>query len=324
MKKAICDVSLALFGGIFLIFLKGYEFNPVLFILLILLSIVIFFRSLEKSKLDKKNNDDLNEKILKIETSIDESSHKIYNEVSNIIDTLSKDIHHLESTNTSVLSDISKNIKEMSELNQKKNNALAEKIFEVTTIMVKSNDKIYIGVSDVFETVKKDIKDIFSDFQGEYQEVSKNIKEFNAKLHDTLSEDIHHLENTSSSFLSDINSAVSINIKEMNELIKKLEESNKKIERSIISNIENMTEKMPRIIEESIAEMSMTNNDFIDDLSEVQKKIAKSFEKVGESNELLHNNMQSIIDSIGNLTNGILELESTDKKVIDMLKNIDD
>ena len=84
-----------------------------------------------------------------------------------------------------------------------------------------------------------------------------------------------------------------------------------------------MTEEIPKILEKSITEMSMTNNDFIDDLSEVQKKIVKSFEKVGESNELLNNNMLSIINNIENLTNGIFELDSTDKKVIDMLKDID-
>ncbi len=57
MKKAICDVSLALFGGIFLIFLKGYEFNPVLFILLIIVSIVIYLIANRKSESENKEID---------------------------------------------------------------------------------------------------------------------------------------------------------------------------------------------------------------------------------------------------------------------------
>ena len=117
-------------------------------------------------------------------------------------------------------------------LDQANKNSLKEKMLEITASIVKSNEKIHDGISGSFETIKRDSKIIFSDFQAEYNEISKNIKEFSLKLHDTLSEDIHHLQESSISFISNANNAVSMNIKEINELIKKLEESNKKIEKS--------------------------------------------------------------------------------------------
>lgn len=172
MKRIIFDILLGLLVGVFLIFLKGYEFNPVLFILLILLSIVIFFKSFEKFKLEKQQNDDLNEKILEIKTSIAKSNDKICNGISNVVDTLSKDIHYLESTNNLILSDInnviSMNIKEMNELlkriielDQANKNSLKEKMLEITASIVKSNEKIHDGISGSFRNNKKRFKNYF-------------------------------------------------------------------------------------------------------------------------------------------------------------------